>query len=244
MKNYILHPNQTRGHANHGWLNSYHSFSFSNFYDPTKMNFGALRVLNDDVVASDMGFGTHPHQDMEIISIVLEGQLAHKDSMNNTKVIGKNDVQVMSAGTGITHSEFNPSQTESNNFLQIWIFPDTLDITPTYNEVTLSEQLSDNKWNTFIGPKTANTPAHIQQNAYLSIIEATQQNDFDYTIKHKGNGVYFMVLEGDAQIHQQTLNTKDAIGVWDTEKVSLKATSQTRILAIEVPMQLPEYLRA
>lgn len=243
MKNYILYPNQTRGHANHGWLNSYHSFSFSNFHDPNRMNFGALRVLNDDIVAPDMGFGTHPHQDMEIISIVLDGQLAHKDSMNNTQIIGKNDVQVMSAGTGITHSEFNPNKNNSNNFLQIWIYPDTLGVEPKYAEITLEPSQADNKWDTFIGPIGSQTKAQIQQNAYLSIVDTTPEKKIDYQVKHPDNGVYFMVLQGQVLINNIMIETKDAIGIWEMEKIEIIAKTDAKIIAIEVPMELPHYLK-
>jgi len=238
MENTILHKANTRGHANHGWLNSYHSFSFANYYNPDRMHFGALRVLNDDQVEAGMGFGTHPHDNMEIISIPLEGDLEHKDSMGTVAVIKNGDVQVMSAGTGITHSEYNKNKDKLVKFLQIWVFPNKRNVTPRYDQITLKEADRHNKLQQIVSPDPNDAGAWINQNAWFHLGKFDKDVKEDYTLKLKGNGVYAFVLKGDLSINGHALNARDGFGIWDTDKISLQATSNTEFLLMEVPMLL------
>ncbi len=238
MENTILHKADTRGHADHGWLNSYHSFSFANYYNPDRMHFGVLRVLNDDQVSPGMGFGTHPHDNMEIISIPLEGDLEHKDSMGNVAVIKNGDVQVMSAGTGITHSEYNKNSDQLVKFLQIWVFPNKKNVTPRYDQITLKEEERHNKLQQIISPNANDAGVWIHQNAWFHLGKLDKSFKTDYEIKAKGNGVYVFVLNGEVAINNQTLNTRDGFGIWNIEKISIEAKSNTEILIMEVPMSL------
>nr|MBP6575265.1 pirin family protein [Flavobacteriales bacterium] len=238
MANTVLHKAATRGHADHGWLNSHHSFSFANYYDPERMNFGVLRVLNDDTVAPGMGFGTHPHDNMEIISIPLEGDLEHKDSMGNTAVIRNGDVQVMSAGTGIRHSEYNRNKESLVKFLQIWVFPNKRGVAPRYDQIALDANKRHNKLQQILSPNADDEGVWIHQNAWFHL--GTFDKDFTttYTLKDKSNGVYVFVLKGDAMVNGIALNQRDGLGVWDTESLSLKADSAgAEVLLMEVPMQ-------
>lgn len=238
MANTLLHKADTRGHANHGWLNSYHSFSFANYYNPERMHFGALRVLNDDQVEAGMGFGTHPHDNMEIISIPLEGDLEHKDSMGTVAVIKNGDVQVMSAGTGITHSEYNKNKDKRVKFLQIWVFPNKRNVTPRYSQITLKEADRHNKLQQIVSPDPNDEGAWINQNAWFHLGKFDKDVHQDYRLKLKGNGVYAFVLKGDLNINGISLNDRDGLGIWDTDKISLKAESTTEFLLMEVPMTL------
>lgn len=236
MKNTILHKAETRGHANHGWLNSFHSFSFANYYNPDRMNFGVLRVLNDDQVEAGMGFGTHPHDNMEIISIPLEGDLEHKDSMGTTAVIQNGDVQVMSAGSGITHSEYNKNRDKPVKFLQIWLFPNKKNVTPRYGQVTLIEEERHNKLQQIVSPDPEDAGTWINQNAWFHLGKFDKGVSTDYTIKSKGNGVYAFILKGTVTINGQELNNRDGFGIWDTDKISITAGSDAEFLLMDVPM--------
>ena len=231
----VIHRSENRGKADHGWLRSNHSFSFAQYHDPQKMGFGLLRVLNDDLVAPAQGFGTHPHRNMEIISIPLSGALEHKDNMGNTTVIKTNDVQIMSAGTGVAHSEYNHSSTDWVNFLQLWIFPKDLNITPRYDQKTFSEDQRKNQWQTIVSPLGGDAVA-INQNASLHRTRLKSGETIDYAITDVDQGVYLMVLEGAIEVDSHALHSKDAMGIWDTDKVSLQAKETSEVLLIEVPM--------
>lgn len=232
----IIHRADSRGLADHGWLESRHTFSFAGYHDPKRMRFGLLRVLNDDIVQPGEGFGTHPHDNMEIISIPLKGALAHKDSTGTEKVINTGDVQIMSAGSGLNHSEYNASKTEEVNFLQLWIFPKEKDITPRYDQKTYSAADRVNKFQTVVSPEKDNGTLWINQDAYLSLGIVHKGNIAEYAINKKGNGVYAFILSGTAEIAGTVLESRDAIGIEDTDKITVKAEEDSEILMIEVPM--------
>jgi len=236
MENTILHKADTRGKADHGWLMSYHTFSFANYYNPDRMHFGALRVLNDDRVNAGMGFGTHPHDNMEIISIPLEGDLEHKDSMGNVAVIRNGDVQVMSAGTGITHSEYNKNSDKLVKFLQIWVFPNKRNVTPRYDQITLKAEDRHNQLQQIVSPNPNDAGAWIHQDAWFHLSKMDAGKKLNYTIKKKGNGLYSFVLSGDLKLNGQLLSTRDGFGIWNTETFELQAVSGTEVLLMEVPM--------
>lgn len=238
MANTILHPADTRGDANHGWLHSKHTFSFANYYNPDRMHFGVLRVLNDDIVAPGMGFGTHPHDNMEIISIPLEGDLEHKDSMGNVAVIRNGDIQVMSAGTGITHSEYNKNKNQQVKFLQIWVFPNKRNVTPRYDQITLNPTDRHNKLQQIVSPNPNDAGVWINQNAWFNLGNFDQNVSTEYTLNNKNNGLYVFNLSGNLEINGQTLNPRDGFGIWDTDKVSIKAQTNAEFLLMEVPMSL------
>ncbi|MFT5989995.1 MAG: redox-sensitive bicupin YhaK (pirin superfamily) [Neolewinella sp.] len=235
----ILHKAASRGLANHGWLKSNHSFSFANYYNPERMHFGVLRVLNDDLVAAGRGFGKHSHDNMEIISIPLSGDLMHKDSMGNTTIIRQGDVQAMSAGTGVAHSEMNASPDEPVEFLQIWVLPKSRNIAPNYSQITLNPDDLANKFNQVISPNANDQGATINQNAWFYLGNLTAATGLDYDLKEKANGVYAFVLEGDVTIAGQELNKRDGFGVWDTSSISITATTDAKVLLMEVPMEVP-----
>ncbi len=234
--NTVLHRADTRGHANHGWLDTNHSFSFAHYYDPSRMNFGVLRVLNDDRVDGGMGFGRHPHDNMEIISIPLSGDLEHKDSMGTTAVIKQNDVQIMSAGTGIYHSEYNKNADKKVNFLQIWVFPKKENIEPRYEQKTFRPEDRINKLQEVVSATKGGDGVWINQDAWFHL--GTLKKDFktDYTIKQKGNGVYVFVIDGEVTLNGQQLNKRDGFGVWNTDTISIAAGNDAEVLLIEVPM--------
>lgn len=236
--NTVLHKANTRGHANHGWLDSHHTFSFANYNNRDRMNFGVLRVLNDDVVDGGMGFGTHTHSNMEIISIPLEGDLQHKDSMGNVAVISQGDVQVLSAGTGISHSEYNKNKDHVVRFLQIWVFPKKQDVSPRYDQVAIGDLEIKNELYQILSPNAEDAGVWIHQDAwfYMGNLEAGISQA--YKIHKKGNGVYVFVLEGDVTIDDQALNKRDGFGVWDVEGIQIKADTATKLLIMEVPMEL------
>lgn len=236
MENTILHTSESRGDANHGWLHSKHTFSFANYYNPERMHFGVLRVLNDDTVAAGMGFGTHPHDNMEIISIPLEGDLEHKDSMGNVTVIKNGDIQVMSAGTDIQHSEYNKNKDQQVKFLQIWVFPNKKNVTPRYDQITLKLEDRHNKLQQIISPNEADAGVWIHQNAWFHLGKFDKGISTDYTIKGKGNGLYIFNLTGNLKVNDQILNTRDGFGIWEIEKVTLNAESDAEFLIMEVPM--------
>lgn len=237
MATSILHKAETRGDANHGWLHSRHTFSFANYYNPERMHFGALRVLNDDRVEAGMGFGTHPHDNMEIISIPLEGDLEHKDSMGNVAVIKNGDVQVMSAGTGVTHSEYNKNKDSLVKFLQIWIIPDKRDVKPRYDQITLNSIDRHNTFQQILSPNPDDAGVWIHQTAWFHLGQFDKNFSIDYAIRKKGNGVYAFIIKGDVTINGINLNERDGFGIWDTDEISLKANSQNaEVLLLEVPM--------
>lgn len=238
MDNVILHKAETRGNANHGWLQSYHTFSFANYYNPERMNFGVLRVLNDDTVAAGMGFGRHPHQNMEIISIPLEGDLEHQDSMGNKTVIKNGDIQVMSAGTGVQHSEYNKNEDKAVKFLQIWVIPNKQNVAPRYDQITLNPEERHNKLQQILSPNPDDAGVWIHQDAWFHLGKFDKDFATDYTFKKQGNGLYVFVLNGDITINGQTLNRRDGFGIWNTDKVSIKADSEAELLLMEVPMQI------
>jgi len=238
MANTILHKAATRGHANHGWLESYHTFSFANYYNPERMNFGALRVLNDDRIDPGMGFGKHPHDNMEIISIPLSGDLEHKDSMGNVSVIKSGDIQVMSAGTGITHSEFNKNTDRVGKFLQIWVIPNQHNVKPRYDQITLNSEELHNKLYQIISPDIDDEGVWIHQNAWFHLGNFDKDSEVEYKVKLAGNGVYIFVINGQFTIENINLDTRDGLGITDTENFTIKSDSQdSEILLMEVPMK-------
>lgn len=236
MKNAVLHKADTRGYANHGWLEARHSFSFANYYNPDRTQFGVLRVLNDDLIAGGMGFGMHPHDNMEIISIPLEGDLAHKDNMGNVETIKFGDVQVMSAGTGIQHSEFNPNQDKRTNLLQIWVFPKTRNVTPRYQQITLNVKDRTNKLQQVLSPNAEDDGVWIYQDAWFYMGNFEKNKKTNYSLKKEGNGLYIFVINGDIKVGEQELNKRDGFGIWDFENIDIKATSNAEILLLEVPL--------
>jgi hypothetical protein len=234
----ILHKAQTRGHANHGWLDSYHTFSFANYYNPERMNFGALRVLNDDRIDEGMGFGKHPHDNMEIISIPLSGDLEHKDSMGNTTVIKNGDIQVMSAGTGITHSEYNKNSDSLCKFLQIWVIPNQRNVTPRYDQITLNLMERQNRLQQIVSPNPDDEGVWIHQNAWFHLGTFDKNTSIDYSLKLAGNGVYAFVLKGQFTIENLLLEQRDGLGITGTNKIPISAVDQdSEILIMEVPMK-------
>lgn len=237
MAQTILHKAGTRGHADHGWLSSYQSFSFASYYNPERMHFGALRVLNDDTVDPGMGFGKHPHDNMEIISIPLEGDLEHKDSMNNVAVIKNGDIQAMSAGTGIYHSEYNNDRNKDVKFLQIWIYPNKKNVEPRYDQLTLSLEDRHNKLQQILSPNAGDAGVWIHQDAWFHLGKFDKGVATEYTIKKSGNGVYAFIISGEVEINNQVLNTRDALGIWDTDKFTITANSEAEFLLIDVPME-------
>jgi redox-sensitive bicupin YhaK (pirin superfamily) len=237
--NVVMHKAASRGHANHGWLDSYHSFSFANYYNPDRMHFGVLRVLNDDRVDAGMGFGTHPHDNMEIISIPLEGDLEHKDSMGNTAVIKHGDIQAMSAGTGIFHSEYNKNKDQLTKFLQIWVFPNKKNVTPRYDQITLNTEDRHNRLQQILSPNADDEGVWIHQNAWFHLGKFDKDVETTYNIKSKGNGVYAFLLSGDMTIDGHEIHTRDGIGIWDTDQIQLRSqTAGSEILLMEVPMSI------
>jgi quercetin 2,3-dioxygenase len=238
MANSVFHKADTRGNANLGWLNSYHTFSFSNYYNPERMHFGVLRVLNDDTVSGGKGFGTHPHDNMEIISIPLEGDLEHKDSMGNTTVIRNGDVQVMSAGTGIYHSEYNKNAEKTVKFLQIWVFPNKRNVTPRYDQMTLKAEDRKNKLQQILSPNPDDAGVWIHQNAWFHLGSLDKGFETEYNLKSKGNGVYVFVLNGDISLGEQKLSTRDGYGIWDVDSLKIKADNAAEVLIMEVPMKV------
>ncbi len=231
-----LHKADTRGYFDHGWLETRHTFSFANYYDPERTHFGKLRVLNDDSVAPGEGFGTHPHENMEIVSIPLKGALAHKDSGGHEEVIKPGEVQVMSAGTGIYHSEYNASDTEATHFLQIWVFPDKQGHEPRYDQKSFDLKDRHNKLQFIVSPERNNGSLWLNQNAWFSMIDLDQGKKVQYDLHNTHNGVYLFVLVGSVTVSETKLDTRDGLAIWETEKVLLTADTDSQILIIEIPM--------
>jgi redox-sensitive bicupin YhaK (pirin superfamily) len=234
----VLHKATTRGHANHGWLDSHHSFSFANYYNPERMNFGVLRVLNDDVVQGGKGFGTHPHDNMEIISIPIEGDLEHKDSMSNVATIKEGDVQVMSAGTGIKHSEYNRNKDHAVKFLQIWMFPNKKNVVPRYDQITLDQEELKDKLCQILSPSKDDAGVWVHQNAWFSMGKLSKGWSDKYKVKAAANGLYAFVIDGTVEITGQKLEKRDGFGIWDTEEVDIVAVTDAHILLMDVPMTI------
>jgi redox-sensitive bicupin YhaK (pirin superfamily) len=234
----ILHPSSTRGKADYGWLKANYSFSFANYFDPNRLQFGLLRVLNDDMIAPSMGFGKHPHQNMEIVTIPQSGGVRHQDSMGNEGVVSAGEIQVMSAGSGVEHSEVNASSKESLKLFQIWIFPEAQNVTPRYDQKKIADLLTPNKISTVVKPfsEANESDLWIHQQAYFNLGEFTENTETTYTLRQSGHGVYLMVIEGTATVDNDTLTARDAIGLWDISEVSISVTQGTRLLLIEVPM--------
>lgn len=235
--NTILHKSGDRGYANHGWLEARHSFSFSSWQNPEKVHFGALRVLNDDRISGGMGFGKHPHDNMEIVTIPLEGGLKHADSTGGQGVIRKGEVQVMSAGSGIQHSEVNASHTDDAKLLQIWVFPKLRNITPRYDQRDFSATFQPDVFRTLVSPDAADDAMFINQDAWFSLGRFESDQDTHYTLRRAGNGVYAFLIEGEAEVAGQTLSRRDAVGVWNTETVNIRIKAGSELLLIDVPME-------
>jgi len=236
--NKVLHIAQERGLVSFGWLDAKYSFSFGNYYNPDKMNFGALRVLNDDTIAPAMGFGKHPHKNMEIITIVQSGALKHEDSMGNKGIIEAGDIQVMSAGSGIEHSEVNASSQNSLTLFQLWIHSQRQDVTPRYEQKKIAPLLTDNAFTTIVKPKqeALKDDIWIHQQAYISIGNFSNETQTNYSMQQNQNGVYIMVIEGSIVVADQTLQHRDAIGIWNTQSVDISITKNSKVLIVEVPM--------
>jgi len=232
----IFHIAESRGHDSHGWLDTYHTFSFANYFDPDRMHFGALRVLNDDTVAPSMGFGTHPHNNMEIISIPLSGDLEHKDNMGSISVISKGDIQVMSAGTGVMHSEKNKNKDSEVKFFQIWIVPNKQNVKPRYDQVNIDDLIRVNELSQILSPNEEDQGVWIYQDAWFVMGKLNMGWKGQYKFKDPNHGVYAFVIEGQVTIEKQLLNRRDGFGIWNTEEINISVKENTELLLMEVPM--------
>lgn len=233
----VIHRAADRGHVDFGWLKSAHSFSFGGYHNPQKMNFGALRVLNDDFVEGGQGFGRHPHDNMEIVSIPLEGALAHQDSMGTSKSIETGDVQIMSAGTGVQHSEFNHNKEQAVKFLQIWVIPNERNLSPSYDQKTYTHLDRHNKFVTIVSPnKEDHDAVFINQDAYFNLADLDAEKAINYRLHSEGNGIYLFVLSGEVQVADETLANRDAIGIHEIQDLTITASKDAKLLLIEVPM--------
>jgi redox-sensitive bicupin YhaK (pirin superfamily) len=233
----VIHKADSRGHFDYGWLKTNYTFSFSNYYDPERMNFGMLRVLNDDSIDGGQGFGTHPHNDMEIVTVPLEGALAHKDSTGNEGVIYPDEIQIMSAGTGIQHSEFNHLSDGTTKLLQLWIFPDKKGHEPRYAQKFFELEERKNKLQFIVTPEKKDGNLWLNQDAYLALTDLEKDKSINYKINSEGNGVYLFLIEGNISVSDETLSKRDGIGIWETDEISIKANEDSQILLIEVPMK-------
>lgn len=239
MKNTVVHKADTRGHANHGWLKAYHTFSFANYHNPERIHFGALRVLNDDTIEGGKGFGMHPHDNMEIITIPLEGDLEHKDSMGNVGVIRQGDIQVMSAGTGVFHSEYNKNQDKEVKLLQIWVFSNKRNVAPRYDQITLNPEDKKNKFQQIVSPNQDDKGMWIHQNAWFNLGKFDQEMTAEYNLNDNQNGVYAFIIKGKANIEEQNLDTRDGMGIWNVNSLRITILEpETEILLMEVPMKI------
>ena len=232
-----LFKEHTRGHKNHGWLDTHHTFSFANYYNADRINFGALRVVNDDIVIGGEGFGTHPHDNMEIVSIPIYGALEHKDSIGNGSVIQAGEIQVMSAGTGVTHSEFNANQDEDVNFFQIWVFPNKQNVTPRYGQQKFDFEANKNHLVQIVSPDPQDEGLWVHQDTWFNIGFFDKGKSFEYKMHNPANGLFIMVIEGEFTVEGDKLSRRDAIGLWETNAVKIQPESaEAQILLIEVPM--------
>ena len=233
----VFHSAESRGHADHGWLNANYSFSFASYFNPQRSNFGALRVLNDDTISPGKGFGTHPHDNMEIITIPLKGDLEHKDSMGNIGVINEGEIQVMSAGTGVYHSEYNKNSDNFVNLLQLWVIPKKHDVEPRYDQLSIRELKKKNSFYQVLSPYPDDDGMWIHQEAWFHLGDFEERTSIEYVLKKEGNGVYVFVIEGAFIVANEALRKRDAIGVWNTNKIIFEAQSESRVLIVEVPME-------
>ncbi len=234
----ILHKADSRGSADHGWLKTYHTFSFANYYDSERVHFGTLRVLNDDYVAAGKGFGMHPHDNMEIITIPLEGDLEHKDNMGNNEIIKQGDVQVMSAGTGVYHSEFNPNNDQAVKLLQIWVFPNKKNVTPRYDQISIRDIEKENEFYQILSPNPEDPGVWIHQNAWFNLGTFDEGKQSTYKLNSPENGVYAFVIEGEVTINGQQLERRDGLGIWGADELEVTSNTNSRLLLMEVPMQI------
>lgn len=232
----IIHKANTRGHANYGWLNTNYTFSFANYYDPNRMHFGTLRVLNDDYIEGGRGFDRHPHDNMEIITFMLQGELKHEDSMGNTFVLHENEIQTMSAGTGIFHSEANNDPVNPAKLLQIWVFPRQRNIEPQYGLTGFSPEERKNKWHLVVSPSKPGT-AIINQDAYFSVISMEEGLEIDYQFYDNNNGIYIFMIDGETEADGINLKTRDGVGIWESKSINFKAIMKSEVLVMEVPMK-------
>jgi quercetin 2,3-dioxygenase len=232
----VIHRANTRGYFNHGWLKTYHSFSFAGYYDKSRVHFGLLRVLNDDIIEAGEGFGTHPHDNMEIVTIPIYGELAHKDSMGHEEILTANEVQVMSAGSGLTHSEYNASDKDPVSLLQIWVFPKEHDVEPRYDQKIFDPFLMKNNVFTVVSPEKKEDILWLNQDAYFSLSDLDKEKTIEYKINKEGNGVYIFVIDGKIQVEEETLDKRDGMGLEGISSVNIKAISDSKILFIEIPM--------
>lgn len=235
----LLHKAATRGHQDHGWLKANHTFSFANYYDPERVHFGALRVLNDDHVEGGMGFGMHPHANMEIITIPLRGELRHKDSMGNFGAIQKGEIQVMSAGTGVQHSEFNGRQDEAVKLLQIWVIPNKMGVQPRYDQIKIADSAKPNDFQQIVSPNSDDEGSWIHQDAWFNLANFDKGTAKEYQLKKEGNGVYVFMISGKAKVGELELSERDGLGVSETDRFTVEALENAEILLMEVPMNLP-----
>jgi redox-sensitive bicupin YhaK (pirin superfamily) len=237
MANIVFHPANERGHADHGWLNAHHSFSFAGYHDPEKIHFGALRVLNDDIVSGGMGFGKHPHDNMEIITIILDGALEHQDSMGHKQAIHPNEVQVMSAGTGVFHSEYNHHPDKQVNLLQIWLFPNKRNVEPRYDQRLFAPEERTNVLQGLVSPIDNEDPGlKIHQDAWIYRSNLEAGKSLTHTLHNSKNGVYAFVINGNATINGKELGKRDAVGISGEESIEIKASDDSDVLLLEVPM--------
>lgn len=234
----ILHKAETRGSADHGWLKTHHTFSFANYYDPERVHFGTLRVLNDDYVAGGKGFGMHPHDNMEIITIPLEGDLQHRDNMGNSEIIREGDVQVMSAGTGVYHSEFNPNDDKAVSLLQIWVFPNKRNVKPRYDQISVRDIARENEFYQILSPNPDDKGVWIHQNAWFSLGRLNSGKEANYKLNDENNGVYAFVIEGKVTVNGQELAKRDGLGIWNVDELEVKSEADSRVLLMEIPMHI------
>lgn len=234
----ILYKSESRGYANHGWLEARHSFSFANYFNRDRMNFGVLRVLNDDAIAGGQGFGMHPHDNMEIITIPLEGDLEHKDNMGNQAVIRQGDVQVMSAGSGVYHSEFNHHPDKTLKLFQIWVLPNKRNVEPRYDQISIRDVMKRNKLYQVLSPSPEDQGVWIHQDAWFFLGDFDAGKSDSYTIKKSENGIYIMVIDGEINVSGNKLEKRDAIGIWDVNEIEISASSDARILLMDLPMEI------
>ena len=233
----VIHKSDTRGSADHGWLKTNHTFSFAGYYNPDRIHFGVLRVLNDDIIAGGTGFGTHPHDNMEIITIPISGALEHNDSMGNHGVINAGDVQVMSAGSGIEHSEYNANDEIDASILQIWLFTKTKDVEPRYQQISLDKTKMQNNLLQIVSPNPDDEGTWIHQNAWFFMGQFEKEQELQYRLKKNGNGVYIFVVDGEIEIDNVKMSKRDGIGIWDTESLTLQIAENSKILLMDIPMQ-------